>query len=67
MVLGRNNYQFRILFSVILTFKKTSKTIYAHYTTQKGYKKQSLSGRRHGIYKSTSSLKIGNYVINGQV
>lgn len=36
MVLERNNDQFRILYSTILTFKKESKT---HYTTGKEYKK----------------------------
>ena len=38
MVLGRNNDQFRILYSAMLTFKKESKTTDAHYTPRKRYK-----------------------------
>lgn len=67
MALERNNDQFRILFSVILTFKKENKTTNAHCTTKKGHKKQSSSEGRHGIYRSTESLKLDNCVFNDQL
>ena len=38
MVLGRNNVQFRILYSSVSTFKKESKTTDIHYATIKRYK-----------------------------